>query len=79
MIGKVMFGKITPCFMANKQVNGDLSRVKKDTAANGSQCGSNINKDGVDTFTSSVDEIKKDKNVEENDKNNSTENTQQGN
>ena len=66
MIGKINLYRIEPCFVANKQAYGEVSRVKKDTntqTQNVSQVVQAQN-DGVDTFTSSKDtEEVKDKQV----------------
>ena len=55
MISRITMTRVKPCFWGNKTVNGEISKVKKETVNNTpSQSQSQTQtQNGVDTFTAS--------------------------
>jgi len=53
MISRITMTLVKPCFLGNKTVNGEISKVKKDTANNTPSQSPVQTQNGVDTFTAS--------------------------
>ena len=53
MISRITMTLVKPCFWGNKTVNGEISKVKKDTANNTPSQSPIQTQNGVDTFTAS--------------------------